>query len=50
MDIGAFAALYSGHQPAENLVILGRAEGSEEALARASAAFATRAVTCPEMF
>jgi predicted acetyltransferase len=50
MDIGAFAALYSGHQPAENLVILGRAEGGVEALARASAAFSSRAVTCPEMF
>lgn len=50
MDIGAFAALYSGHQPAENLAILGRAAGTPTALARASAAFATRAVTCPEMF
>jgi predicted acetyltransferase len=50
MDIGAFAALYSGHQPAENLMILGRAEAEPDALARASAAFASRAVTCPEMF
>jgi predicted acetyltransferase len=50
MDIGAFAALYSGHQPAENLQILGRAAAGPEALARASAAFATRAVSCPEMF
>lgn len=50
MDIGAFAALFSGHQPMENLVILGRAEGSTEAVARASAAFASRSVTCPEMF
>jgi hypothetical protein len=31
-------------------MILGRAEAEPDALARASAAFASRAVTCPEMF
>ena len=50
LDAGALAALYSGHQPAENLAVLGRAEGSPEALALASALFVGRAVSCPEMF
>lgn len=50
LDAGALAALYSGHQPAENLAVLGRAEGSPEALAMASALFVSRAVSCPEMF
>ncbi|MCH2100775.1 MAG: sterol carrier protein domain-containing protein [Planctomycetes bacterium] len=50
LDAGALAALYSGHQPAENLAMLGRAEGRPEALAMASALFIGRAVSCPEMF
>ena len=50
LDAGALAALYSGHQSAENLAILDRAQGSPEALARASGLFVGRAPTCPEMF
>lgn len=50
LDAGALAALYSGHQPAESLAVLGRAEGSSDALAWASALFVERAVSCPEMF
>lgn len=50
MDIGAFASLYAGHHSAEALHQIGRARGDADALAAASALFASRAVSCPEMF